>query len=271
MFGGGTILGLPTLWKLTRNTDGSFDWNIISMENHETPSPRHHHCGWEYGDKMWIFGGCGDAPVGYGTFGPSNELFTYDPSKQTWTNVECFGVIPSPRESPSAAVIRDRAWLFGGFTTLGWENELHELNMNLCAWTHIYTFVPASPGFRTSFLAPPTTNQLMLHGYSDDEEGGFTWILDVNKSYQWRQYPAGDDEHCFCQEYSSTGISGLNNDVIIIGGHTDSRSDKPVSSVMLEPKSLQQMAMIIIQQNKTNLPWKSLPHALRRRFTSCMQ
>ena len=37
MFGGGIVSS--NLWKLTPNTDGSFDWNMVCMENHAKPSP----------------------------------------------------------------------------------------------------------------------------------------------------------------------------------------------------------------------------------------
>ena len=269
MFGGGDMLN--SLWKITQSADGAFHWNIINMENHKMPSPRRHYCGWEYEDKMWIFGGySGISPVGYlndhgyfartgGTSGLNNQLFSYNPSVHTWKSIECSGDVPSPRRSTSAAAINDKVWLYGGYTTCGWKDELYELNMNSLAWTHIHNFLPTPRGFRKSFLVPLTANQLALHSHS--HEGRSTWILDVNESRSYisaRPYPAA--EECYCLQYSCTGTCGLNNDVIIlrVGGHVSDRCTKPVFSVMLKPKSLQQLAMTIIHQNKKDLPWRSL-------------
>ena len=244
------------------------------------PSPRRYHWGWKYGDKMWIFGGYGESPVGYlndhGNFnecGSNNQLFSYDPSKQIWKNVECFGEVPSPRLQHSAAVMEDKVWLSGGYTSFSlWENEFYELNMNSLAWTHIHTSVPTFQDFSTVTLAPLTANQLVIHGHSN--EGRSTWILDVNEPYQCRKYRAA--EECYRSPDSSTGISGLNNDVIILGEHccqhTDNRSNKVILSVMLEPKtlSLQHLALRIIHQYKTSLTWKSLPPSLQRKLTGAL-
>ena len=274
MFGGGDMLN--SLWKITQNTDGAFYWNIINMEDHKMPSPRRHYCGWEYGDKMWIFGGYGGkSPVGYlndhgyfartgGTSGLNNQLFSYNPSVHTWKNIECSGDVPSPRSCASAAAINDKVWLYGGYTFGGFKGELYVLDMNSLAWTHTHNFVPTSQGLTKSFLVPLTANKLVLHGriYKDR----FTWTVDVSKSYQWREYTA---DIKFDRKDFFTGTSGLNNDVVIIGGHNFGK--KPafsVNTVMLKPKSLQQLAMTIIHQNKKDLPWRSLlPPLICKRLT----
>ena len=109
------------LWEITRNTDGSFDWNKVCVTKKERPSPRRGPSCWEYENKMWIFGGFGESPVGYlndhGDFaeasGTNNQLLSHEPSKQTWKNVEYSGEAPSPCEKASAARINDRIWLYG--------------------------------------------------------------------------------------------------------------------------------------------------------------
>ena len=274
-FGG---LKSSNLWKLTPNANGSFDWNIVCKENHAMPSPRYSHTCWEYADKMWIFGGFGKSPAGYLndhgefagrlSFGSNNQLFSYDPSTQTFTNMDCSGEVPSPRYCASSAVIKHKVWLYGGISTLHQDNKLYELNMHCMAWTHIHTATPrphisTSPLFArtattTSLLAPVTTTQLVLHGHSRDDKK--TWVFDVD-SYQWREYRTAPK--CYCIAYCCTGASGLNSDAIVFGVHTDMGCNKSIFSLMLEPKSLQQLAMRIIHQNKTNLPWTCLPPPLR--------
>ena len=99
------------------------------MQDHEMPSPRESHCCWDYGDKMWIFGGYGESPAGYlNDYGDheekeddcwrNNQLLSFDPSVRTWKSMKCFGHVPSPRDSASVAVIKEKCWLYGGYTTL---------------------------------------------------------------------------------------------------------------------------------------------------------
>ena len=269
VFGGG--FASSNLWKLSQSTDGSFLWNKIHTQNSQKPSPRENHSGWEYADKMWIFGGYGVPPVGYlnnhGQFeehgcGTNNQLFSYDPSKESWTNMECFGDIPSPRDSASTAIIRDKVWLYGGFASLDLKFDLCELDLNSLTWTHIHTRMPSPQicGCESS-LNWLQDNLLVLHDRSS------TWILDV-ESYEWR--PHHEIARCSClSNYTCT--PGVNSDVIIlVGGHKGKECDAHVYSVSLEPKSLEQLAMRIIHQYKNDLPWTRLPLSLRRKLTGAL-
>ena len=89
-----------------------------------------------------------------------------------------------------------------------------------------------------------------------------TRILDV-ESYKWR--PHDDVRTCYCLRDSMThysGTAGINNDVIIlVGDRTHMECNKHIFSVTLEPKpkTLQQLAMRIIHQYRTDLLWETLP------------
>ena len=139
-------------------------------------------------------------------------------------------------------------------------HELYELNMHLFTWTHIHTGMPKPHQISSRVsLTSLTDNRLVLYVGSCMDDAA-AWIFDV-ESYQWRKY-----KHKARHNYSKlgfTGIPGLNNDVIIVGKHFKKNLEKTVISVMLEPKSLQQLAVRKIHQCKTNLPWKSLPLSLR--------
>lgn len=68
------------LWELTRCPDGSFKWSKIHDDlTKGMPPPRICHCAWEYGQKMWIFGGANDSVVDLAV---GNELLYFDPSTQ---------------------------------------------------------------------------------------------------------------------------------------------------------------------------------------------
>ena len=271
MFGGGR--DTCNLWKLTQNTDDSFEWITILMEYPKMPSPRISHCGWEYVNKMWIFGGYGISQVNYlndhgdfageglhGMYGKNNQLFSYDPLMQSWKNMACYGDVPSPSESASVATNKNKVWLHGGYDSTGWNNTLYELSMTSLLWTKIYSGIPRSQYFRTSSMTPLSHNRLAIHGYT--HKGRATWIFDL-ESYRLRKFRA--DTKCYCQQLPSTGTSGVNGDVIILGGHY-TPCNRLVFSVMLEPKRLQQFAMRIIHKYKKDLPWKSLPPMLKNKL-----
>ena len=285
------------LWKLTRSPNGSFEWNTINIGHYKiSPSLRYGHCGLEYGNQMWIFAGYGHSPVRFlndhGDFtrkqlrnltnlGWNNQLLCFDPPRQTWQNVECFGDVPSPRAFASAAIIMDTVWLYGGTTTdfidpfaagtAPLADELFQLNMNTLAWTRIETSTPG-PEAVGACLTPITEKQLTLYGGSVES----VQILDVG-SHTWRRHSAVQKELHASPWLNSlhTSITGLKCNVTIIGvfgivtsvsGQLPRTLTRSISgicrSVMLEPKALQQLAIQIISENKHELPWKCLPEAL---------
>ena len=273
------------LWKLTK-INGFFEWDTINTNNSSNvPSLRKNHCAWEYGDKVWIFGGFGVSPaLGYlndqGDFAPgtrelgwNNQVLYYDPSNYTWTNALCSGNVPSPRQCASAAVIKNRVWLHGGIQRKSndWYYDMYELNMEYLAWTQLDTNIPGYVASRGVSLTPITASQLALHAVSkiDSKRYNATWILDVH-SYKWRQHSSS--EHDYIWDFSThTGTTGLNSDVIILGGdnttgknqgHSQQQTYNLVSLVTLEPKSLQQLSITEVSKHCTALPWKCLPQKL---------
>ena len=261
--------GGSLLWKLSRSTDDKFHWSRIHFKDcSEMPSPRSGHCGWQYIDKMWIFGGRGGSPFGYinghGTFeGPTpmvkqnNQLLSYDPSIETWEVVACYGDTPSPRRWAAAALSNDQVWMLGGYDFFNNRlDDIFNLNMLSFVWTKIGNDIyrPRLDPFSQT-LTPITTNQLVLHSY-----GSSTWIFDV-QSNMWREHQ-GSNAWFSCH----TSTTGLNKDVIILG-HSTYEPYNPVLYVRLEPKSLQQLAMKLLFEHRTALPWKSLPPQLKHKLT----
>lgn len=48
-----------------------------------------------------------------------NDVWTYDPRTNAWTDLECIGFIPTPREGHAAALVGDVMYTFGGRTEEG--------------------------------------------------------------------------------------------------------------------------------------------------------
>ena len=277
-----TYCGKLMIWKLTRCSDHSFGLSTIYMEGKsKMPSPRCSQCVWEYDDKMLIFGGYGPSPTGflvdhgfffrYGSLWLNNQLCSNNPSSQTWQNVQCSGDVPEPQMYASVARIQNKVWLYGG--SIGPSNiafyehkNFYEMNMTNLSWTRIDTNTPFPKPMLNSPLplAPATANEIVLFTGPIGFRHPSSWILDVH-THTWKQYRVSENYY----SHGHTGTTGLQSSVLILGGYAKTAQRlayRPVFSVMLEPKSLQQVAMRIIYRNRRRLPWKSLPAVLRRKM-----
>ena len=258
------------IWKLTRAPQGYFDWSNIQFQHDEkSPSPRMGHSGWEYEKYLCIFGGYGQFSSKYlndhGDFSGAvtNQLLCYDPSTQMWKNPQCFGSIPSLRSHHCTDMIRDKVWLFAGIDS-SWVilEDFFELDIQSRVWIQITTDQTKPQGRIDSSLSANSDRQLVLHGGISGS--GFTielrdtWIMDL-PSQTWRKYTSYQDHGRTCH----TGSLGANKSIVIIGGDSFENSDyTPIFHVMLEAKSLQQLAMKTIYNNQDVLPWKCLPSKL---------
>ena len=267
--------GTNALWKMSKTQKGCFVWHNIKHKMEESPSPRWRHSGWAFAGKLWTFGGSGKSPTGYlnnhgdfhshGTYGENNQLFCYDPVTEKWTNPHCFGNVPSPRRSHATSrADHDIVWLFGGSFHNQAKDQLFQLNMKTLMWTQIHAAHMRPHGRSQCTLTLLTSNKLVLHGTFKDISQNLltdTWVLDLT-SHTWRLYSSSKDH----MRISHTGSCSLNNGVIIIGGGKNIGHSydtyKHVFHVMLEPKSLQKLAMQIIYRQQDELPWKYLPKKL---------
>ena len=269
-----------TLWKLTR-THGYFQWSkVVYQSGLKRPSPRCDHRGWEYGGCLWIFGGYGRPFDGYlsenGTFtvddqsslgeGVNNQLLCYDPSTQIWTNPQCYGSVPSPRSEYGSTVIKDNVWLFGGYNeNYGHHDDLFQIDMYSRTWTLIESGNIKPHCVRVSLTAISETELVLVDDQWEGSRsrcyGSDIWILDLTRQ-TWKQYTSHRD-HPRCY---NTVVSGVNRSAVITGGmnYRDQHGSSYTSTyhVMLEPKSLQQLAMKTIYNQRSVLPWKHLPTKL---------
>ena len=279
MFGGFDKLNV--LWKLTRSKTNSFAWSILYIKRKKRPSSRRHHSVWEYDEKMWIFGGRGRSPDNYlndygeftgdGSCRHNNQLFFYDPRRHMWKNVQCSGDIPAPRANASAALMKDKVYLFGGEMDVSFNisntTHLYELCMHSVTWTQIEFSGLRYNGKQKTSLIPVIDNQLLLYGSTADYEKGFMWILDV-QSHTWKEY--ADKKMGY--NYDHTGTTGLHGQchgsAIILGEaiQSEGQARKNVITVRLGPKSLQQLAMQTIYQHLDSTLLKMLPKKLQHKI-----
>ena len=240
-----------TLWKLTRNRKGYFSWSDIVVER--LPSFRSNGGAWEYGKKLWMFGGHGPHPAEDGyineyvdfvhsfyfsdsrtgqitQYGANNQLICFEPSRREWTSLKCSGNVPSPdpeQRHGHSALIGNEAYVYRHQERL---SDFHKLDMRNLTWTEIRT-VPQIPQLLDDTTVNAITrNQLVLHGrvievnktqhqaqfqtqYLRGEKKTKTWILDVD-SMSFREYTATKD----FDRTDHRGVGALNSCVMIIGG-----------------------------------------------------
>ena len=264
-FGGDYDYDSNQLWRLTRNTYGCFQWkNIFIKQKHKNPSPRGAHCGWEYGGNLYIFGGEGPSPDEYlNEYGDynnacNNQLLQFNLDEMEWINLRCFGTVPEPRKRHVATTFIHKTWLCGGHSGNQIFDDLYELDMPSLIWTKMNGHhIPKGRGLRC--LNVTTDLQLVLH-YQSIGKPSETWIMDLQSRF-WRQHSYDK----VCPELSHSGCLGINNSVIIIGSACkEDMSCAPccVCSVMLEPKSLQQLAIKTVYKHRATLSLTSLPKKL---------
>ena len=244
------------VWKLRRTPERGFVWDQIKSKRNVV-SPRCWHSGWEYRGKLWVFGGNGEYhPTRFlndnGDFTALNEhyvnnqLLCFDPSCQAWDNPKYFGDIPEPRGSHAIATVGSKTWLFGG---IGERNsafdDLFQLDMDSLTWTKILTGQPKPSKLYVCTLTPLSDDKLILHGgYYRIHRGKTvhdTWILDL-PSVTWRIYDTGLQGP---QRTCHTCTKGINGRALIIGGKSVGNIYCYIYKhchIMLEPKSLQQLA-----------------------------
>ena len=261
---------------------GVFQWREVDNRNGvKFPSPRYKHRGWEYRGSLWVFGGYG-SPLDiyineYGDFamntiygddqGANNQLLCYDPSTQKWTNPECSGSVPLPRFNHASSVIQNKVWLLGGAN----ENcrdldELFQFDMNSLIWTQIESGLikPDSLNCMKYSLTAISETELILvnvfwEGSCHSYYSSVAWIIYLT-SQSWKQYTSPRDH----RRWYNAVVSGVNRSVIVTGGYKGCTggSYMPTYHVMLEPKSLQQLAMKTIYNQRIVIPWKCLPTKL---------
>lgn len=72
-----------------------------------------------------------------------NDVWTYSPAANAWTQQDCIGYIPAPREGHSAALVNDVMYIFGGRTEEGTDlGDLAAFRISSKRW---YTFQNMGP------------------------------------------------------------------------------------------------------------------------------
>ncbi|THH09190.1 hypothetical protein EW145_g2194 [Phellinidium pouzarii] len=118
---GGQVDGefLNDLWAFDLNTlRNKATWELVKPSGNEGPARRTGHTCVTFGDRIIMFGGT-DSQYHY------NDTWSFNTTTRQWTELNCIGFIPSPREGHAAALVNDVIYIFGGRGVDG--NDLGDL------------------------------------------------------------------------------------------------------------------------------------------------
>ena len=294
MFGGikhPSDMATNAMWKLSINGNGVLWWRqIMHKEQCQSPAPRYYPSMWEYGGKLWSFGGSDHERDGYlNRYGDTyhtplglfqNQLMCFNPESERWTDMRCTGDVPRPWNKAGTARINGTLWLYSKVQG-EYDHALYQLDLASLRWTRVSTSQPSPALYNFSFTAVDD-NRIMLHGgyvnVQTYDPCADIWVLDVN-SLTWTT-TAGDK----ARYYHSAVRDPNSSTVFMLGGYDEfddnieddsanSRFTKPhrkFSQINLEPKkpvpSLQSQALQCIAKHRKQLPLTWLPNRLQQQI-----
>ncbi|KAB8232895.1 putative cell polarity protein (Tea1) [Aspergillus alliaceus] len=116
-----------------------------------------------------------------------NDVWTYDPRANQWTQLDCVGFIPTPREGHAAALVNDVMYIFGGRTDEGIDlGDLAAFRITTKRWYSFQNMGPA-PSPRSGHSMTAFGKQIIVMAGEpssaprDPVELSMVYILDTSK------------------------------------------------------------------------------------------
>ncbi|QKX56610.1 uncharacterized protein TRUGW13939_03715 [Talaromyces rugulosus] len=162
-------------------------WEFLIRNTHEggppagqIPLARTNHTIITYNDNLYLFGGTN----GVTWF---NDVWSYDPRTNQWTELECNGFIPSPREGHAATVVGDTMYVFGGRNDEGLDlGDIAAFRIGTRRWFYFQNMGQA-PSPRSGHSMTAFGKQIIIlagepsSGPRDAAELSMAYILDTSK------------------------------------------------------------------------------------------
>ena len=146
----------------------------------QIPPARTNHTMITWQDRLYLFGGT-DGIHWY------NDVWSYSPHSNSWTELECIGYIPAAREGHAAALVGDVMYIFGGRNEEG--NDLGDLAAFRISSRRWYTFqnMGPSPSPRSGHSMTTVGKSIVVlagepsSAPRDPVELGLAYFLDTSK------------------------------------------------------------------------------------------
>ncbi|KAL8778807.1 MAG: hypothetical protein Q9213_007242 [Squamulea squamosa] len=162
----------------------------------QVPPARTNHTIVSWSEKLYLFGGTNGTQW-------FNDVWSYDPRQVAWTQLDCIGYIPAPREGHSAALVNDVMYIFGGRTEDGTDlGDLAAFKITSRRWFTFQNMGPA-PSPRSGHSMTAFGKQIVvLAGEPSSaprnvDELSMVYVLDTGKirypnDQQIQQTPTGE-------------------------------------------------------------------------------
>ncbi|KAL1865070.1 Negative regulator of mitotic exit [Paecilomyces lecythidis] len=162
-------------------------WEFLIRNSHEggpppgqIPPARTNHTVVSFNDKLYLFGGTN----GVQWF---NDVWSYDPRSNLWTQMDCIGFIPSAREGHAAALVNDVMYVFGGRNDEGTDlGDLAAFRISTRRWYSFQNMGPA-PSPRSGHSMTTFGKQIIVMAGEpssaprDPAELSMAYVLDTSK------------------------------------------------------------------------------------------
>ncbi|KDQ63357.1 hypothetical protein JAAARDRAFT_375900 [Jaapia argillacea MUCL 33604] len=158
---GGQVDGqfLNDLWAFDLNSlRTKATWQLYEPVNSPKPARRTGHVVITYGDRILVFGGT-DGQYHY------NDTWSFDVNTRTWSELQCIGFIPSPREGHAASLVDDVVYVFGGRGVDGKDlDDLAAFKISNQRWYMFQNMGPSPSGRSGHAMASLGTRVFVLGG-----------------------------------------------------------------------------------------------------------
>jgi hypothetical protein len=141
-----------------------------------------------------------------------NDVWTYDPRSNSWSELDCVGFIPTPREGHAAALVNDVMYVFGGRTDEGMDlGDLAAFRISTRRWYSFQNMGPA-PSPRSGHSMTAFGKQIIVMAGEpssaprDPAELSMAYILDTGKI----RYPAESQNNEKAPAPAMRKVSGEN-------------------------------------------------------------
>ncbi|KAF2273662.1 galactose oxidase [Westerdykella ornata] len=159
----------------------------LSSPQGRSPPARTNHSVVTWNEKLYLFGGTD----GVRWF---NDVWTYEPRSNSWTELSCIGYIPVAREGHSAALVNDTMYIFGGRTQEGIDlGDLAAFRISSRRW-YMFQNMGQSPSARSGHSMTAYGKHVVVmagepsSSTSDRNELSLAYVLDTSKI----RYPPND-------------------------------------------------------------------------------
>ncbi|RXW22588.1 hypothetical protein EST38_g3263 [Candolleomyces aberdarensis] len=149
------------LWAFDLNSlRGRAAWELLEPTTPDKPAQRTGHVCITFEDRIIIFGGT-DGSYHY------NDTWSFDLKTKRWTELQCIGFIPSPREGHAAALVDDVIYIFGGRGVDGKDlSDLAAFKISNQRWYMFQNMGPSPSGRSGHAMATLGTKVWVLGGES---------------------------------------------------------------------------------------------------------